>query len=113
MAWWKRGAEQDPTAARQSSAERPAPARGTPRAAAEPAGASPAFDLVRRGYDRAEVDARVGDVQRALAGNRSSIDTALLRATGAATGLTIVRRGYDRAQVEAWCAAAADGLDAR
>lgn len=107
MAWWKRTGE-DPTAlppTRHTAAET--------RTSPEVPAAAPAFDIVRRGYDRAEVDARVADVQRALASRRMAVDTARLRAAGSANGLTIVRRGYDRAQVETWFANAADRLDAR
>ncbi|MGA4540973.1 hypothetical protein ACPA54_13375 [Uniformispora flossi] len=113
MAWWKRGTDTDPTAvpARRASAE-PAPSSVASPESPDPP-ESPEFDLVRRGYDRAQVDARVAEVQRALAGSRSTVDTAQLRADGAANGLTIVRRGYDRTQVDTWFADAADRLGTR
>jgi hypothetical protein len=113
MTWWKRGTDTDPTAvpARRASAEPAASSPGSPGSLGSPE--PPAFDLVRRGYDRAEVDARVAEVRHALAGSRSTVDTAQLRAAGAANGLTIVRRGYDRAQVDNWFADAADRLDTR
>ncbi|GAA4951944.1 hypothetical protein GCM10023205_11220 [Yinghuangia aomiensis] len=110
MAWWKRGTDTDPTAvpARRASAE---PAASSPESPEPPE--TPGFDLVRRGYDRDQVDARIAEVRRALAGGRFTVDTAQLRADGAANGLAIVRRGYDRTQVDTWFADAADRLDTR
>ncbi|MDI2130811.1 hypothetical protein [Yinghuangia seranimata] len=94
MPWWNRGSE----------GSRPDVARGTAAPAEGPA-ADGGFDIVRRGYDRGQVDAVVAAVRAASAGG-PPVDAERLRAGG----LMIVRRGYARDQVEAWLDAASARL---
>jgi DivIVA domain-containing protein len=61
----------------------------------------PGFQVVLRGYDRAQVDALVASVEETLKSTNPAVRSQALELLGKAT-FRVSMRGYDRFQVDAY-----------